>query len=508
MRLYELLSELNSSALPLSLPDDLDIIGLAEDSRLVQAGYLFIAIPGKETDGHNYIPQAIDKGAVAIIGQNPQNSILCGVPYIQVDNIRNELSVLASKFYGFPTKQLKVIGITGTDGKTTTTSFIHAILASAGHKTSMVTTLGAVVDGKMTETGTHVTTPGSIQIQAFLSEMVSRGDEYAVLETTSHALAQARVRHCNFDVAVITNITHEHLNYHGTFEAYRDAKAILFHSLLTESCSKPNTPKTSVLNRDDSSYEFLLPISAEVKFSYSLKDFHADFYASNIIHTSQITAFTAHTPSGICEVEMSLIGDHNVSNALAAIAACYSQNIPLNTIVRGIKSLMAVKARMQRVDEGQDFDVFVDYAHTPNALKQVLKLARQLTQKRVILVFGLSGGLRDTIKRPIMGEIAGTMADKVVITAVDWYNQDVGEILEEIANGCEIAHRVRNKDYWCVREREAGIQLGTNIAESGDVVIIAGKGHETSISSSGIEHEWNEFLVVKRSLRAKLDNCI
>ena len=504
MNLGKLIEGLPEATIIRTFPNDLEIIGIAEDSRLVRPGYLFVAISGKETDGHYFIPQALDNGAIALIVQNAQPGYPPRVPCIQLSDPRSELATMAARFYGFPSKHLKMIGVTGTDGKTTTTSFIHSILSAAGHGVSMITTLGAVVDGRFEDIGVHVTTPGAVQVQSFLSEMVARGDQYAVLETTSHALDQSRVRHCNFDTAVITNITHEHLNYHGTYDAYRDAKSKLFHGLTVESFRKPNTPKVSILNKDDDSFEYLSSIPSEIKYSYSLdENKKADFTARNIVHTQESTRFAAMTPEGSMEVCLSLIGDHNVSNALAAMAACYSQEIPSEVIARGLKAVPSVTARMQRVERGQGFGVYVDYAHTPNALTNVLKLARELTAKRVILVFGLSGGLRDTTKRPIMGEIAGSMADKIVVTAVDWYAQDIAEILEEIAVGCEKANRTRNVDYWCVRDRKEGIRLGIKIAEPGDIVIVAGKGHKNSISIGGVEQEWNEIDVVMNCIESK-----
>jgi UDP-N-acetylmuramoyl-L-alanyl-D-glutamate--2,6-diaminopimelate ligase len=505
MKLENLISDLSIIDVVNPSLSDIEINGVAEDSRQIRPGYLFVAIPGEETDGHRFIAQAVERGAAAIIGQNILRNPVYKIPYIRISNPRDELATIAAQFYGFPSKHLNMVGITGTDGKTTTTSFVHSVLSSAGNRVSMISTIGAVVDGQFTDIGVHVTTPGAVQVQSFLSDMVARGDQYAVLEVTSHALNQNRVRHCNFDVAIITNVTHEHLNYHGSYEAYLYAKSKLFRGLHTESFRKPNVPKVSILNKDDRSFEYLSPMPSDIKYSYSLyESSHADIFARNIYHTYKSTSFDAVTPEGVLEINMSLIGNHNVSNALAAIAACYSQHVPFESIAEGIAKVTLVTARMQMVDLGQDFKVYVDYAHTPNALKNILQVARTLTVRRIVLVFGLSGGLRDLTKRPIMGEIAGTMADKIVVTAVDWYSQDVGEILDEIAVGCERANRIKDVDYWCVRDRKDGIKLGIDIAEPGDVVIVAGKGHENSISCGGIEYEWNEYNVVSNSIESKL----
>lgn len=502
MKLSDVLTVLPERTLIQPHPDDPEISGIAHDSRQVKRGDLFVAVIGQETDGHRYIPQAIEKGAAAILGQSREPPCPMAIPYIHTPNSRAALAIVAAAFYGFPSHNLRVIGVTGTDGKTTTTTLIWAILTAAGYHSNMIATTGAVINDNLIDTGVHVTTPDAIEIQRFLAQMVARGAKYAVLETTSHALDQMRVQECAFDVAVITNITHEHLNYHGTFEVYREAKAKLFRGL-GESYRKPNIPKVSILNADDSSYEYLARIPADINWTYALSQ-PADFSARNIRCARHGTTFTATTPGANVAIEMSLLGEHNVSNALAAIAVCYSQGISTVAIQRGIASVARVNARLERVDLGQNFDVFVDYAHTPNAMSKILEFARQVTRKRVIVVFGLSGGLRDTTKRPIMGEIVGKLADKIVITSVDWYTQDVGEIMQQIAVGCEQANRRAEVDFWCIRERQAGITFGIALAQPGDLVIVAGKGHERSISYGGVERPWDEFAAVKNALEIKL----
>lgn len=482
----------------------IEIEGLSEDSREIQPGYLFVAIPGQETDGHRYIKQAIEKGAVAIIGQIPNPGVPEQITYVQIDDPRSNLALLASCFYGFPSRYIQVIGVTGTDGKTTTSTLINSILLHDGHKVGLLTTIGALLDGQFMDTGTHVTTPGAVQVQSILSKLVSKGCSYAVIETTSHALDQERVRNCDYDVAVITNITHEHLNYHKTYEAYRDAKSKLFRYLYTESYRKGASPKVSVLNMDDKAFEYLDAIPSDRHLRYSLSFKHgADFYAKNIEHTPTLSKFIAVTPDGSLPIEMSLIGDHNVYNALAAIAACFSQGVAAESIIQGIKAVQNVTARMHKIDHDEKFDLYVDYAHTPNALEQILKLARQLTRNRVIIVFGLSGGLRDKSKRSEMGSIAGKLSDKTIITAVDWYEEDVNQIMRDISIGCEEVGRQRNIDYWCIPNRQEGISFGIQMAEPGDIVIIAGKGHEKSIAIGGIEHPWSEFEAVKTALQTR-----
>lgn len=505
MKLREIISDLNVIDVKNVGLLEIEISGIAEDSRLITPGNLFVAISGGETDGHRFIGQALERGAVAVVGQKEGINLDGQIPYLRIADPRRDLATMAARFYGFPASRLEMIGVTGTDGKTTTTTLIHSILSAAGKKASMVSTVGAVIGGKTIDIGVHVTTPNAVQMQAFLANMLTSGSEYAVVETTSHALSQHRTRHCYFDTAVITNVTREHLNYHHSYEEYLSAKSMLFRGLMEECFAKPGTPKSAVLNKDDRSYDVLAMIPSDVKYSYSLQeDSQVDFCARNIKLTRDSTSFDALTPDGPLQINLSLVGTYNVSNALAAMAACYSMHIPLWAIVEGLSTVKQVRARMQKIDHGQDFLVYVDYAHTPNAIENVLKFARAVTGGRVILVFGLSGGLRDVEKRPLMGEIAGTMSDKIVITAVDWYSQDVDDILDEIAVGCERVNRVRNVDYWCVRERSEGIQRGIEMAEPGDVVIIAGKGHEDSISSGGIEKTWDEVAVVGGCIDRKI----
>jgi UDP-N-acetylmuramoyl-L-alanyl-D-glutamate--2,6-diaminopimelate ligase len=498
MQLGSLIAALTPERVIGTYTPDTTVARIVSDSRQVAPGDLFVAIDGVASDGHRYIPQAVARGAVAILAQR-EVATAAGAPLLIAADTRAALATAAAAFYGFPARRLRVIGVTGTDGKTTTTTFIQSILTASGRSAGMISTIGAKIDDAVIDIGTHVTTPGAPEIQRFLAQMVDAGIEYVVLETTSHALDQRRVLHCGFDVAVLTNITHEHLDYHGSYEAYRDAKARLFHALYEDPSRKPDVPRYSILNADDPAFALLRRIPADAVFSYALAA-PADFTAVNIRHAPDGTTFELRTPHGAAEATIALPGDHNVANALAAAAAAASQGIDVATIVRGLGAVPAVPARMQRVECGQDFDIFVDYAHTPAALEQVLRTARSLTRGRVVLVFGLSGGPRDPSKRAAMGRIAGALADRIVITAVDWYEQDVGEIMAAIAEGCEQAGRREGIDYWCERERAEGIARGVALANPGDTLIVAGKGHELSIASAGVDRPWDEFAAVRAAV--------
>jgi len=476
-----------------------EIGGLAYDSRRVRPGDLFVAIKGLNADGHDYIPQAIERGAVAIVGERP--FLRPTIPYVLVPNSRRALALLSAAFHGYPARSLRVIGVTGTDGKTTTVNLIRAILEAWGHRAGTISTVNAIIGGRCYDTGLHTTTPEAPDVQRYLARMVAAGAEYAVLEATSHGLDQHRVTGCDFDVAVLTNITHEHLDYHRTFERYRQAKARLFRSLAT-SFRKPGTPKVAVLNADDASFAHFRAIPADRHLSYGLQR-PADVTARGIVHSPKATTFVAVTPDGEFEVRTPLIGPFNVYNVLAAIAVGVSQGVPFEAMRRGIAGFRGVEGRMERVDLGQDFAAIVDFAHTPNALRRALEAARGLARGRVIVVFGCPG-LRDAAKRPMMGEVAGRLADRIVLTADDPRTEDVNDIIAQIAEGCERAGRREGEDYWRVPDRAEAIEFAVGMARAGDVVIAAGKGHERSLALGTEEIPWSDRETLRRAIERRL----
>jgi UDP-N-acetylmuramoyl-L-alanyl-D-glutamate--2,6-diaminopimelate ligase len=492
---------------------EVEITGLAYDSRQVKPGDLFVAIKGLTVDGHDFIPQALERGAVAVVVQDarytqhvsritqPAARITHHASRILVPNSRQALAHLAAAFHGYPARQLKVIGVTGTDGKTTTVNLIQAILAAAGCKTGMISSVNALIGDEYYDTGLHVTTPEAPDVQRYLAQMVVAGTEYAVLESTSHGLAQHRVTACEYDVAVVTNITHEHLDYHGTYEEYRAAKARLFRDLST-SFRKPDTPKVSILNADDSSYGYLRAIPADRHLTYGLNS-PADVTARDIVSSPEGICFTAQTPSGDLAVHSSLVGPFNVDNILAAIAVGISQEIASKAVQEGIASVTGVVGRMERIDLGQDFAVIVDFAHTPNSLKRALETARGLTQGEVIVVFGCAG-LRDAAKRPMMGEIAGKLANRVVITAEDPRTESLDDIMARIALGCQKAGKREGEDYWRIGDRGEAVEFAINMAGPGDLVIVTGKGHERSMCFGTTEYPWSDHEAVRGALERRL----
>jgi len=480
---------------------DPEILQIVADSRKVESGSLFVAIAGVDVDGHRFIPQAADRGAAAVVFSDPQwETALAqwpGVAGLLVPDGREALAYLSAAWNGFPGRSLKVIGVTGTDGKTTTVNLIASILTAAGFATSLISTVNARIGNEEYDTGLHTTTPDAPDVQRYLAQMVAAGSQYAVLEATSHGLAQNRVTACEFDVAVVTNITHEHLDFHHTYEEYRSAKARLFTSL-AQSYRKPDTPKVAVLNADDSSYDFLRRIPADVRLSYSLRK-DADLWARDVRDTPQGLEFRAMTPLGEVALRSPLVGLFNVHNILAAAAAAISQDIGLNAIQQGVEAMRGVNGRMERVDEGQDFTAIVDFAHTPNALQRALEAARQLIPGRVIVVFG-AAGLRDRAKRGLMGHVAGRLADRIVITAEDPRTEDLSAIMEEIAQGCCAEGREDGRDFWKIGDRREAIQFAVDMAQAGDIVIAAGKGHEQSMCFGTVEYPWSDHGALRDAL--------
>lgn len=500
MRLDRLLVNIPTLATRGSM--DIGVMGLAYDSRQVQPGELFVAIPGQNADGHDFIPDAVRRGAVAVVGEREPAKIALPVPYVQVTDSRLVLALLAAAWYGHPGQRLRVVGVTGTDGKTTTVRLIGAMLEAAGHRVGLVSTVSALIGGREVDTGFHTTTPDALQIQGYLAAMLAADAEYVVIEATSHGLAQHRVTGCEFDVAVVTNITHEHLDYHSTYEEYRAAKGLLFRSLTT-SYRKPGTPKVAVLNADDEgSFEYLRAMPADRQIIYGLEA-EAEVSARDITLEPLGSRFTLIAPGLQQPITTSLLGRFNVYNILASASAAFALGVPGEAIAEGVQRVHGVTGRMERIEMGQDFTVIVDFAHTPNALARALETVRPLTSGRLIVVFGCAGQ-RDRTKRPLMGEIAGRLADITVLTAEDPRTEDVGDIISQIAAGCEAAGRTEGEGYFRVPDRAEAIAFAVNMARRGDLVLVTGKGHERSMCFGTVEYPWNEHEVVRAALAKRL----
>ncbi|MBV5347501.1 UDP-N-acetylmuramoyl-L-alanyl-D-glutamate--2,6-diaminopimelate ligase, partial [bacterium] len=363
---------------------DVEITGIAIDSRAVKPGYLFVAMQGGSVDGHNYISKAIENGAVAVIGDVGRAS---SSTYIGLENPRQALTFLAAAFYNWPARKLTVIGVTGTDGKTTTSNIIYKILVTAGIRAGMISTVNAVIGDDVLDTGFHVTTPDAHDVQRYLAQMVESGLTHVVLETTSHGWAQHRVDACEFDIGVVTNITHEHFDEHGSYENYRAAKARLFSSLERTKEKPAGNPRLAVINRDDRSFEFLDEFIKTPKLNYGLGD-SADIRAVNVSYSSFGIEFTAVSRDFRVGIKSGLVGAYNVSNCLAALTATvYGLGVAPELAARGIAALDGIPGRMEQINLGQNFIAIVDFAHTPNALKVTLEAGRKMSQGRVISIF-------------------------------------------------------------------------------------------------------------------------
>jgi UDP-N-acetylmuramoyl-L-alanyl-D-glutamate--2,6-diaminopimelate ligase len=477
------------------------VTGIAFDSRSVQPGFVFVALSGGSTDGHRFIPAAIEHGAIAVVGTQRLSGL--SVPYGVVADSRTALANLSAAFYGFPARKLVMIGVTGTDGKTTTSNLIYQILKAAGLKAGIISTVNATIGDEVLDTGFHVTTPDAPDVQRYLSRMVSAGLTHVVLEATSHGLAQQRVAACEFDVGVVTNVTHEHLDYHGSYQAYLKAKALLF-SGLSETVAKPQgNPRVGVLNQDDSSYAYLSGVTHVRKVAYSLKP-GATVEAKNIAYTPDGTQFTVIGTGFSSLVSSSLVGAFNVSNILAAISAMVvGLGIPIEIACQGIAAVRIVPGRMERIDLGQDFTTMVDFAHTPNALERALETVRQMTKGRVIAVFG-SAGLRDREKRRMMAEVSVQHADISVLTAEDPRTESLDGILAEMAAGAIARGGEEGKSFVRIPDRGEAIRWAVQQALPGDLVVACGKGHEQSMCFGDVEYAWDDRTAMRSALSERL----
>lgn len=462
MKLHDLLWSLHSlGAMP---QDNPEITSVEMDSRLVKPGSLFICIVGYTVDGHEYVEQAINNGAVAIVSQK---EITASVPVIKVRNTTRAMAILANTFYDNPTAKLQMIGITGTNGKTTVSYLIEEVLRQAGRSTGLIGTIGMKINDDLYETKN--TTPDSLALQKYFNQMVTANVDVAVMEVSSHALHIGRVHGCQYDVTVFTNLTQDHLDYHKTMDNYRAAKSLLFSQL--GNSYDINRPKYAILNIDDSASAEYLVATQAIVLTYGIKT-DADLRATDIKTTSSGTEFRLDFDGKTYDVKMGFVGRFNVYNILATIGATLAAGIELEFILKQIPSLQGVPGRFELVDAGQDFNIIVDYAHTPDSLENVLKTIQEFANGKIYCVVGC-GGNRDKTKRPIMAKIASELATVPIFTSDNPRNEDPIAILTDMKIGAT------NKNYQTIVDRRDAIEYAIGCAEAGDVVLIAGKGHET-----------------------------
>lgn len=477
--------------------ENTEITSLAYDSRKVQPGGLFLAVPGEHTDGRRFLADAARRGAVAALGPQVEGKAL-PLPYIEVADMRAALADLACTFYGNPAQQLCTIGVTGTDGKTTTSNLISTILDAANKRNGLMTTANFKVSGQEQENPTRQSTQEALDIQQFLRRLLNEGVTHAIIESTSHGLELKRVRGCAFDIGVVTNITHEHLDFHKTIENYRRAKARLFEMLDPERDKGLGVKPVAILNQDDVSYEVLRPYCRVPILSYGI-DTPAAVRAVDVRLEAERTRFRAVLPDGEIEIVTRLVGRFNVSNCLAAIAATYSLGVSPALIAETLATVQGVTGRMERIDEGQPFTVIVDYAHTPDSLEKVLNILRPLTDGKLMAIFG-SAGERDRQKRPIMGKIAAEMTDFFVITDEDPREEDRLHILQEIAEGARSTGKREGEHFLCIADRREAIAAAFARAARGDTILLAGKGHEQSIIIGTSKIPWDDRRVAREEL--------
>jgi len=503
MRLLTLLTSLEHPPVSLHHLDELsqhiEITSLAYDSRLVKPGGLFIAIPGTHTDGRRYLTDAAQRGALAALGPRIDANDL-PLPYLEVDDVRIALANLACAFYGNPATQLTTIGVTGTDGKTTTCNLISALLETAEKSNGLMTTANFKLQGQEWENTTRQSTLEALEIQQMLHRMVETDVKYAVIEATSHGLELQRVRGCAFDIGVVTNITHEHLDFHGTIENYRRAKARLFEMLDPTRDKGLGIKPVAILNRDDISYDILKPYCSVPVLNYGL-DKSSAIRAVDVQLDATNTRFRVILPNAEINIETQLLGQFNVSNCLAAIATAYSVGVNAAGIARGLARVTGITGRMERIDVGQPFTVIVDYAHTPDSLEKVLRILRPLTAGKLLVVFG-SAGERDIQKRPIMGQIAAQLSDFFVITDEDPREENREQILREIATGAETAGKHEGRDFLCIADRTQAIAAAFHRAQARDTILLAGKGHEQSIIIGREKIPWDDRRIAREQLHA------
>ena len=480
------------------------VTSVTYDSSEVAPGACFVAIRGRRADGHAYIVDALARGAALIVGEDAAPADFpVDRTYVQVADSRRELGTLAAAYFGHPSRRMDVIGVTGTDGKTTTTNLIDALLTAAGRHTGLMSTVDFKIGDRRWPNNSRFTTLEAPEVQRVLEQMASNAVECAVVETTSSGLALHRVHGVEYDVAVITNITSEHLEVHGTLENYRRAKAMLFESVDPDRHKDVpfSVPRACILNADDDSYTYLRGYCSAPIISYGIEH-DADVRAEDVHLDSDGASFSIRLPDGTdFAVQTPLVARFNVYNTLAAVAAGYVHGIPAAVVAGALERFGGVSGRMERIVAGQPFSVIVDYAHTADSLKKVLEVLRPVTSGRLIAVFG-SAGDRDRVKRPEMGAVAARLADFAVITDEDPREEDAGTILREIAAGAEAAGGRERDRYVCVVGRRQGIAEAFRRARPGDTVLLAGKGHEQSIIIGREKLPWDDRRVAREELGA------
>lgn len=494
MRLSDLLAAVPEAQMLTGTPD-LPIAQLCYDSREAQDGALFIALQGLHRDGHDYAAAAVANGATAVLVERPL-SLPEHVTQVLVPDTWQALGQVAAAFYGNPSQKLCVIGVTGTDGKSTTTTLIGHILRACGHPSGVITTVAFHDSRQEIPNETRLTTQHASDLQQMLRTIRDQGGTHAVVEASSHGLALHKLDAIEIDAAVLTNLTHEHLDFHKTLAAYREAKGRLFQRVKARA-PKP-FPQVSVLNADDEHYPYFASLESPGLRTFGFAR-HADVRAIDLALGADHTAFTVVTPEGQAQLNSPLVCRFNVANTLAALAVVTGLGVPLDAAAAAVSSFPGVPGRMQVITAGQPFAVIVDYAHTPNSLRLVLDALRGVTPGRLVAVFG-SAGERDVEKRALMGRVAAEHADYFVITSEDPRSEDPDAICRQIEEGALEAGCVYGRDYSISIDRTLAFRVAFKQARPGDTVLLAGKGHEHSMIWGGESLPWDEAGIATKTL--------
>jgi UDP-N-acetylmuramoyl-L-alanyl-D-glutamate--2,6-diaminopimelate ligase len=465
-----------------------EVRALAYDSRAVTPGTLFFAVPGDHVDGHDFVAEAVRAGAIGAVVEREVAGT--SVPQLVVDRTRRALADAAHTWFGRPSDHLlRVIGVTGTDGKSTVTALTAQVLWDCGWHPGQIGTVFTGIGPDRQPNFERNTTPEALELQELLARMVAAHNDSVVMEATSHGLALERTRNCRFDIGVVTTVTSEHLDFHGTVEAYRAAKARLVEEA-----------PIAVLNADDASFAYFRDRARERVITYAI-DAEADLRAGDLVADAGGTRFHLESPRWHGEVRTGLPGRFNVSNALATLAVAEAMELDLGRAADALGRAAGVPGRLERVDAGQPFSVIVDYAHTEDALHKVLDILRPLTQGRLIVVFG-SAGERDPTKRAPMGRVAATLADLVIVTDEDPRLEDPRAINEQIAEGARSAGGVDGETLWVIDDRREAIGHAVGLGREGDVILLAGKGHEQSIIYGVEKRPWDDRTAASEALAA------
>jgi len=482
--------------------------GIAYDSREASPGCLFVAMDGAHTDGHRFVDEAVRKGAVAVMHGRPLPSYADGVTYARVRDPRASLSPIAAAFHGDPSRCLRVIGVTGTDGKSSTVWFIAQLLDFLGRKAGFLSTVSFRTGDQVVKNPFRQSTPEATEIQAMLRDMAGNGKEFAVVEATSHGLSARtnRLGDVAFDAAVLTNVTHEHLEFHGTFAQYRSDKANLFRALSPDIAKRDPVSgaplpcrRFGVVNADDPSAEYFRGCARVPVYSYGLKA-AADLSARDLRAGISGTGFRLVREGAEADARVAIPGQFWVENSLAAcLTVARAQDVDPLALAPFLERLRGVPGRMEPVDLGQRFAVIVDYAHTPGAFEKLFPWVRENARGRITAVFG-SAGERDREKRRMQGRIAAERCDTVVITDEDPRGEDRMKIIAEIAEGC--AGKRRGEDLFLIPDRAEAVRFAIGRASPGDAVLLLGKGHEASIIGPGGPAPWDERQEAEKALRS------